>query len=235
MNVSIKVAVIGGSRAEADARLLTAHTGLDAFPVTGRDPLPRDTTAVFLTGAPGRSVRCVAGTLPVITEDDTRGIALTVAAHVALRRRDVAPFAARAVVVGAAVLPVLVPLLVATGIADITSWSPADARFFPLHQIVRDTDLVLDLAGHDATAPVPVIRPGDPVEHLLALPGLVHALAGAQSRNEDPFAHIEAHRACVHALTGLVPVDRELPELSDPDLTDRVAAAITEALRPPCP
>ncbi|UMP06776.1 hypothetical protein [Amycolatopsis sp. EV170708-02-1] len=39
-------------------------------------------------------------------------------------------------------------------------------------------------------------------------------------------------RACAQALAGLTPVDRMLPDLADPELTHRVARAVTEALRP---
>lgn len=245
---------------DADVRLLRAHTALNPFPVavtardagdlaTGLRSLTAAAAAVFLARTDPVRARAVqrdlAGTrrIPVITEQDTLGIALVAMTLVTLRRAEIAPDNARVVVVGPGVVPLLVPLLMAVGVGDIASWKQADAQGFPLPVLARDAHAVIDLLGAAAglqpafeTDPSRIVlTSSDPVGHLLALPGLLRALqegpiaglAGA------PLDHLDAHRACAQALAGLTPVDRALPELADPDLTRRVARAVIEALRPP--
>ncbi|QRP50353.1 hypothetical protein [Amycolatopsis sp. FDAARGOS 1241] len=245
---------------ESDAGLLRAHTALNpqAVAVAARDEedlaaairaLPAGISTIFLARTePGRA-RAVQrdlareGCSRIITEQDTRAIALVAMTLVSLRRRAVAPFNARVVVTGSPAVPVLLPLLMACGVGDISSWRTEDARAFPLSVIARDVDAVIDLAGAaadlDLDAGVDVISEvlaaGDPVAHLLALPGLVRALGTAPVSEADGAAieRFGVHRATAHALASLTPVDRMLPDLADPDLTTRVARAVSEALAPP--
>nr|WP_166639868.1 hypothetical protein [Amycolatopsis sp. SID8362] len=242
-----------------DVRLLQAHTFLNPFPVavTARDAgelaaavraLPTGATAVFLARTDPVRARTVQSDLgrseriPVVTEEDTHGIALATQVLAALRRAEIAPFDARVVVAGADTVPLLPLLLMAAGVGDIASLTRADALGYPLSGIARNTSIVIDLAGaadaiHPAfgdAVPKTVGRPRDPVAHLLALPGLLRALWDVPTPGwaGDPARHVEVHRACAQALATMVPVDRALPELSDPDLVSRVAQAAVDVLRP---
>ncbi|EME61677.1 hypothetical protein [Amycolatopsis decaplanina] len=245
---------------ETDVRLLRDHTALDPFrvAVTARDAaelasalraLPSAVTAIFLARTEPVRARAVqrdlarGGRIPVITEYDTLAIGLAAAVLVTLRRAEVAPHKARVVVAGAGTVPLLVPLLMACGVGDIASWREGDAVGFPLSVISRDASVVVDLLdvamaprpAFEADATQVVLTAGDPVGHLLALPGLLRAVREGPIAGQagDLFEHLDAHRACAQALAGLTPVDRVLPDLADPDLTHRVARAVTEALRPP--
>ncbi|WP_206785948.1 hypothetical protein [Amycolatopsis sp. MtRt-6] len=232
------VLTVAGDHAAAAARLLTDHTPLRAV----ARPVPGDTAglitavraldadAVFLTGADRVAARtaqlALAGALTVYTEEDTLAIALAAAVQVALFRRGRTPADARILVAAPAALPLLMPVLLAAGTADITLWHPADAAAFPLADLARDVDVVVDPIGRHEPGPGPaVVAPGDPVAPLLALPGLL--LDGP--RTGDPQAHPDVHAACARALAGLTPVDRLLPELADPDLAARVAGAVAAA------
>ncbi|MFI5611602.1 hypothetical protein [Amycolatopsis sp. NPDC051903] len=242
---------------EADARLLRAHTPLNpqAVAVTARDEedlaaavraLPAGVSTIFLARTESGRARAVQrelardGRSPIITEQDTRAIALVAMTLVSLHRRAVAPFNARVVVTDSAAVPVLLPLLMACGVGDISSWRTEDARVFPLSVIAQDVNAVIDLVGAaadlEAVAGVDVISEvlaaGDPVAHLLALPGLTCALGTARAGG-TALQQFGVHRATAHALASLTPVDRKLPDLADPDLTARVAHAVSEALTPP--
>ena len=237
-SVTELVLTVAGDRAAAAARLLTDHTPLRAV----ARPVPRDSAklltavraldadAVFLTGTDPVAARtaqlALAGELTVFTEEDTLAIAIAAAVRVALSRRGRTPGDARVLVAGPSALPFLMPVLLATGVADLTLWHPADAAAFPLAELARDVDVVVDPRGRHEPGPGPaVVTPGDPVAPLLALPGLL----GDGPRAGDPQAHPDVHAACAWALAGLTPVDRLLPELADPDLASRVAGAVAAA------
>ncbi|SEC90796.1 malate dehydrogenase (oxaloacetate-decarboxylating) [Amycolatopsis tolypomycina] len=232
------VLTVAGDHAAAAARLLTDHTPLRAVARTVPADAPGlvaavralDADAVFLTGADRVATRtaqlALAGELAVFTAEDTLAIALTAAVQVALSRRGRTPADARVLVAAPSTLPLVIPVLLAAGTADIMLWHPADAAAFPLAQLARDVDVVVDLSGRHEPGPRPaVVAPGDPVAPLLALPGLLQG----GPRTGDPQAHPDVHAACARALAGLTPVDRLLPELADPDLASRVAGAVAAA------
>ncbi|MEV4143846.1 hypothetical protein AB0J40_09280 [Amycolatopsis sp. NPDC049691] len=244
----------------ADVRLLGTHTSLSPFPVvaTARDAgelaaavraLPASTAAVFVARTDpvrARTVQCDlargAG-IPIVTEEDTVVIALATQVLVALRRAEIAPCNARVVVAGADTAPLLALVLTAAGIGDIVSWTTADALGFPLSGVAREAGIVIDLADVAGAirpvfgnqAPLTIRRSSEPTAHLLALPGLLRALWDVPRPGwaGDPARHVEVHRACAQALVTLVPVDRLLPELADPDLVHRVAEATVDVLRRP--
>src|SRR5204863_343141 len=76
--------------------------------------------------------------IPIVTEEDTLGIALAAAALVTLRRGGIALADARVVVAGADKVPLLTLLLMAAGVGDIASWTTVDAEGFPLSGVARD-------------------------------------------------------------------------------------------------
>ncbi|WP_406630287.1 hypothetical protein [Amycolatopsis sp. WGS_07] len=233
----------------SDAQAIREHTGVpaSAFAVRSRNAgelsaalrsLPAEVEAVYLTGTEPAKARAAqrdiasGGGVPVITEEETSGIVLTAAVLTRTRRLQVAPFAAKVVVAGSDTMPLLVPLLVASGIGEVVAWRRDDAAGYPLSEVARNATVVVDASG-DLGGTV-LVAP-DRSAGLLPLPGLFAALRrGLVARPvNDPLYQLDVHRACAHALTTLTPVDRLLPELSDPDLAVRVLDAIEEALRPP--
>ncbi|MBB1154984.1 MULTISPECIES: hypothetical protein [Amycolatopsis] len=233
----------------ADARAIREHTGTpaSAFAVRSRNAgelsaalrsLPSEVEAVYLTGADPAKARAAqrdiaaGGGIPVITEEETSGIVLAAAVLIRSRRLHVAPFAAKVVVAGADAMPLLVPLLVASGVGDVVAWRRSDAAGYPLAEVARNATVVVDAAGDLGGS---LLVAPDRSAGLLPLPGLFAASRrGLVARPvNDPLYQLDVHRACAHALTTLAPVDRLLPELSDPDLAARVSDAIEEALRPP--
>ncbi|WP_235022414.1 hypothetical protein [Amycolatopsis alkalitolerans] len=173
-----------------------------------------------------------------MTEQDTTAIALTAALLTTLRRSGIPPDSTRVVVAGTEKLPTLVPLLMATGIGDITSWNDTDALAFPLAVVTRDATAVIDVARPTSTRTftpdLPILVP-DGIGHLLALPGLLRALREnlGSGFGAAPLHRLDVHHACVQALAALTPIDRALPEPADPDLTTTVARAATRILRLP--
>lgn len=245
---------------ETDVRVLREMAGLSAAPValTARDAaqlsaglraLPPEVTAVFVAGTdPARSrtaqrdLACTGG-IPVVTEQDTTGIALAAAVLTTLTRAGTTPHASQVVIAGADQLPLLTPLLLAAGIGDLVSWNQADAIGYPLATAAWRATVVVDLLGA-ATAltpafgddvPVPVIALDDPVARLLAVPGLLRAIrhTATAGMSADPLYHLDLHHACARALAALTPVDRLLPEMADPDLCEVVARAATDVLQHP--
>ncbi len=232
----------------ADAQAIREHTGVpaSAFAVRSRNAgelsvalrsLPDEVEAVYLTGADPAKARAAqrdvaaGGGLPVITEEETAAIAMAAAVLVRSRRLHVAPFAAKVVVAGSDTMPLLVPLLVASGIGEVLAWRRDDAAGYPLAEIARNATAVADPAGELGGS---ALAAPERSARLLPLPGLFAAVRrGLVARPvNDPLYQLDVHRACAHALTTLTPVDRLLPELSDPDLAARVLDAIEEALRP---
>jgi malate dehydrogenase (oxaloacetate-decarboxylating) len=114
--------------------------------------LPADIGAVLLTAvAPARARQAQqelrdGGARPLVTREDATAIALA-----ALATRTLAAAGrsrgSRVVLAGARELPLLITLLMAAGVTDLTTWEPADAAIFPLHGIVFGADVVIDLAG----------------------------------------------------------------------------------------
>jgi hypothetical protein len=244
---------------KSDVRLLRDHVQVRAFPVpvTARDAgqlgsalraLSPDTTAIFLARTEAGRARAVqrelggSARIPVVTEPDTTVMALVAAVLVTAARAGVPPEEIRVVVAGARALPLLVPVLMTAGIGDIASWDTSDAVAFPLPGVVRGATAVIDLVGAAARLPptfdadVPVVVP-DAIGHLLALPGVLRALREAlvpvPGYWVEEWHRLDVHCACARALAALTPVDRVLPELADPDLTDVVARAATDVLFPP--
>jgi len=227
---------------ESDVQLLRSHTSLAPYrvAVTARDAHDLAVAmravagdAIFLARTEIARARAVqqefarTGRVLVITEQDTLAIGLAAAVLVTLHRAEVAPFSARVVVAGPSRLPLLVPLLMAAGVADLASWQEKDASRFPLSSVSREADAVVDLIGAADGLDRVLAAPADPVAHLLALPGLLSALSRA------PGGGLDAHRAAVQALVTLTPVDRIVPDLADPDLSHRVARAVSETRQPP--
>jgi malic enzyme len=234
------------------AALIHAYTGLAARPVylathnaedlgTGLRGLPRDIRTVFLiytdparysatTGSEqhGCSERCV------VTDQAMTAAAATAALLTTLRRRGLSPGRSRAVIAGAATMPVLRPLLLAAGFGCVISWDRRDADTFPLRGITHNAEAVVDLVDctrelAEAASDRPeliIITPDQTNWALLALPGLLRAAATAQDSASD----IAGYHACALALVAATPPDRLLPDPRDPALTNTVEQAATGAI-----
>jgi malic enzyme len=203
-------------------------------------PPRTDTGAVFLADMdPTRALiiqHCLGRTSapPVISDHDTTATAITAAVLTTLSRAGRGPATSRIVLAGADELVLLGPLLTAAGFADITVWKQIDAPRFPLHRVARDADIVVDLANEVAHPPAgndpapPVITYGDPVNPILALPGILRALV----ETSCPRVDVDMYLAAAGALVAATPPDRLLPS-PEPALTDGVAWAVGQALDHP--
>jgi len=74
-------------------------------------------------------------------------ITLTAAVLVYLVRLGRPMPAARVVIVGAGLVPVMCPMLLAAGVFEITMWNPDDHARAPIERVTRDADAVVNLLG----------------------------------------------------------------------------------------
>ncbi|MFC4946233.1 hypothetical protein [Pseudonocardia sp. GCM10023141] len=156
----------------ADATLIRQLAGIPTTVQTATDAdtahefaakilqLPDSAAAIYLTRTDLSRARTVqrlveqAGGAPVLTAEDATAIALTAAALLYLRRLGRDPYRSRILIAEALRMPILSPMLVASGFPDISLWNAPDAAWFPLHRAARDADVVIDLFREDP--------PGDP-------------------------------------------------------------------------
>jgi len=236
-----------GMWVDEDAAVIHELTGLPvrAVPLTACDAddlaaqirvLALDAGAIFLTRTDPDRARSAqhalheAGGPSVLTDADTTTITVTAVLLTTIARAGREPAASRVVIAGAAALPELCPLLIATGIGDISSWHDSDAHAFPLHLLTRHATAVIDLLGA-TTQPagwVPgghwssVLTPDDPGYRLLPAPGLLAALV----HYPDATLDLDVFRACALALTAATPPGKPVPEIDDPHLTEMIASAV---------
>ncbi|MEV4313520.1 hypothetical protein [Actinocrispum sp. NPDC049592] len=219
------------------AALIEDFAGLRTWTTTVEDGsetdlrgLPSDVGAVFLQRTPpGLTCRARALTrgLPVLTDQDIIAIALTAALLTATSQAGRTPRTSTVVIAGADALPVLCPLLMIAGFAEVTTWNPIDADIFPLRRITSGAHTIVDLLHGtiDLTA-AEVIRLDSGQEAVLVLPGLLRALTHGRGARLD----LHVHHACALALVMATPPDRQLPSRLDQDLTDQVTHAAAHAL-----
>ncbi|MCZ4588096.1 hypothetical protein O4328_31145 [Rhodococcus opacus] len=234
------------------AALIRERTPLRALclPVTTGDPqvlterilgLPTAVAAVFVVGMGHRESAAVQravterGGPVVLTELDVLTAAVAAATITTLRRRSVPPRAGRVVVTGASWAPLLAPVLIASGVGDLSSWHERDAEAFPLRRLMEHNDVLIDLAGcaPDGAAPGrTVVVPADGFAYgALVLPGLLAALCGHGVRTLT----VEVMSACVRALALITPADQMLPSVDDRLLVSAIARHVSRALGHPVP
>jgi len=203
--------------------------------------LPTGLSAVFVVGLGHRESAAVArevterGGPVVLTELDVLTAAVAAATITTLRRRSVPPRAGRVVITGASWAPLLAPVLIASGVGDLSSWHERDAEAFPLRRLMEHNDVLVDLSGcaPDGAAPGrTVVVPADGFAYgALVLPGLLAALCGHQVRTVT----VEVMAACVRALALITPAARMLPSVDDRLLVSAVARHVSRALGHPVP
>ncbi|WP_016880564.1 MULTISPECIES: hypothetical protein [unclassified Rhodococcus (in: high G+C Gram-positive bacteria)] len=234
------------------AALIRQRTPMRALsvPVTTGDPdvlterilgLPTGLSAVFVVGLRHRESAAVQrevterGGPVVLTELDVLTAAVAAATITTLRRRSVPPRAGRVVITGASWAPLLAPVLIASGVGDLSSWHERDAEAFPLRRLMEHNDVLIDLAGcapDGAAVGRTVVVPTDTFPYgALVLPGLLAALCGHEVRTVT----VEAVAACVRALALITPADRMLPSADDRLLVSAIARHVSRALGHPVP
>lgn len=245
-----------------DVELLERHSGLgcEATVLTARDAadlagqlhrLPLEVGAVFLTrterSRAGEAQRTLAGLggRPLLTDDDAAAVVLTAAVLTYLTRLHRPLFATRAVIAGAATMPVMCPMLLTAGIFDITLWNPGESGL-PLAGVARHADVVVNLLGAEPTVTHAALdRPIDSVigidgdeQPLLALPGLLRAIAGTPSPiagAPGPLMKVRALCAAAGGLVAATPGRRLLPSGHSTELTYQVAHSVSRVLNPAYP
>lgn len=191
--------------------------------------LPHRVSAAFLTGlgwADSLTVqRAVAerGGPLVITETDLLTVTLVASTITTLRHRRVPPRTGRVVIAGVNPAPLLAPVLMASGVGNLSSWHERDAQALPLRRVMEHHDVLIDLGGSadDQVAPSRTVRPPDDpfTDGALVLPGLLSAVCGHGALGLT----VDVIAACVRALALITPVDRVLPALDDRLLVSAVA------------
>jgi malate dehydrogenase (oxaloacetate-decarboxylating) len=207
---------------------LEETSGLHTHVVTGTATIPPGARVLVLPGA-NRVLADELTTrtgLPTVTTEDTTAIAIAAALSTTLARAGRRPGASHVLIAGARTLPLLFPLIMLAEVGQVTKWEVADAAAFPLHRIAADADVVIDLVAATGGGPA-VIRPDLDRDPLLALPGLVRALAKSPHRTPD----IDVHQACALALVMATAPAETRPGRPDRALTDAVSAAAVAALR----
>lgn len=207
---------------------LEQTSGLRTHVVTATDAIPPAARVLVVPGA-DRAVADELATrtgLPVVTTEDTTAIAIAAALSTTLVRAGRRPRSSHVVIAGARRLPLLFPLVLLAEVGQVTKWEVADAPVFPLHRIAADADVVIDLVAATGGGPA-VITPDLDRDPLLALPGLVRALAKSPHQTPD----IDVHQACALALVMATAPAETRPSRPDRALTDAVSAAAVAALR----
>ncbi|OLT18858.1 hypothetical protein BJF78_11755 [Pseudonocardia sp. CNS-139] len=168
----------------------------------------------------------------MLTEEDTTAVALTAAALAYLRRIGLRPASARVLVVGAARMPVLTPVLMGCGMHEVSMWNQTDQQWFPLHRAVRDADVVLDLLRSDELGRLAPDRPDGSILGVglahgpsVAAPGMLRALAEQPPGTMG--VGIEQYCDCAQAVAVAVATrNRPWRPPRDPHISHAVADAL---------
>lgn len=236
----VAVATSSDTTAQFAARIQQLPAGIGAVFLTRTDPARARTVQHLVEQAGGRRL--------VVTEEDATAIALTAAAGVYLHRLGRDPHRCRILVAGTDEMPVLSPLLLASGFPDISLWNSSDGIWFPLRRAARDADVVIDLLRGDPPPAVtaPSEDPG-PIEldldrpegsvitrrgldaRTLVAPGLLRALNEhpPEALPPGPYRGLGLYRVCVQALVRAAPPRRLL---HDQPLDGALSAAIADAV-----
>lgn len=211
----------------ADAELLSQIGGFPTFPrvILADDPdglaagvrgLPADVGSVLLTHVDAKRAFDVThelqphGVRPTVSEHDVNAVVLAAVAlrYLAFEGRD--PRRCAMVIAGARELPMLSAVLMASGVADITTWNESDAAVFPLRTVLHGADMVIDLVGEPTVAAdyrragIAAVSREDAHVAPFVSAGLLGAAASTAGLNLDT----EVFAACARALAPALPDNR---------------------------
>ena len=202
--------------------------------------LPDDVAAVFLTRTEARRARAAqrrleeVGGRSVLTEEAVSAIALTAAGLTYLQRIGRGPGAARVLIAGADGMPILAPMLMGSGIHEVSLWNPTDEYWFPLHRAARDADVVIDLRRDTRLDVLAEDRPEGSVLAVAGSDGAASAVAPGMLRALAQYPPgvielgVEQYCGCACAVAAATPPARR-PGVCGPRLADAVAAAVHQS------
>jgi len=203
---------LGGIPAFSQVILADSPDGLAA----GVRGLPADVGSVLLAHVEVERAYHVThelqshGVRPTVSEHDVNAVVLAAVALRSMAFDGRSPQRCTMVLAGARELPMLSAILVASGVADITTWNSSDAVVFPLHTVLHGADMVIDLVN-ETSAAADYRRAGIAVisrEDVHVVPyvsaGLLRAAAGTAGLKLDT----EVLAACARALAPALPSNR---------------------------
>lgn len=211
----------------ADAALLGDLGGMPAFPrviladspdglAAGVRGLPADVGSVLLAHVDvERAFRVTHelqshGVRPTVSEHDVHAVVLAAVALRSMAFEGRRPRRCAVVIAGARELPMLSAVLMASGVADITTWNSSDAAVFPLHSVLHGADMVIDLVSEPAAAVdyrragIAAISREDAHVAPFVSAGLLRAAASTAGLSLDT----EVLAACARALASALPSNR---------------------------
>lgn len=203
---------LGGIRAFSQVILADDPGGLAA----GVRGLPADVGSVLLAHVEVERAFHVTyelqshGVRPTVSEHDVNAVVLGAVALRSLAFDGRSPLRCTTVVVGARELPMLSAILMASGVADITTWNSSDAAVFPLPTVLHGADMVIDLINGPSAAAdyrragIAAISREDAHVAPFVSAGLLRAAAGTAGLTLDT----EVLAACARALAPALPDNR---------------------------
>lgn len=202
--------------------------------------LSDDVAAVFLTRTETRRARAAqrrleeVGGRSVLTEEAVSAIALTAAGLTYLQRIGRGPGGARVLIAGADGMPILAPMLMGSGIHEVSLWNPTDEYWFPLHRAARDADVVIDLRRDTRLDALAEDRPEGSVLAVAGsdaatavAPGMLRALAQYPPGVIE--LGVEQYCGCAYAMAAATPATARRQGVCGPRLADAVAAAVHQS------
>lgn len=232
---------------EEYASLLRKKTSLRAtcMPVTTGAPqvavdrimgFPFAIGAVFILGADAgvamslrRDLIAVGGPA-VLTELELVHAVLAAETITMLRRQGVPAGHGRVILAGAPEASLLGPLLIASGVKELSTWTVHDRAGFPLAELMRRNDVLVNATGQGHLPVEPRRVVSRPPERFttasLLLPGLMSALCGHGVKTVS----MEMMAAAVAALALVTPPSHRLPSLDEGLLVPAVARRVGGAI-----
>jgi hypothetical protein len=176
----------------------------------------------------------------VVSDHDGAATALCAAVLTHLRTVGRSVDLAKVAVAGCEHLPSLAPLLMVAGVYDLLTWQDAHAAAFPLRQMVRDADVVVDLRPGSAPAAEAariaqdraegsVLRPADAMWSRHVIAGVLRVALACPPGS----MHVELGmlRECAVAIVAATPPPGHA-RATDSAITDAVEAAVRRSIDP---
>ncbi len=176
----------------------------------------------------------------VVSDHDGAATALCAAVLTHLRTVGRPVDVAKVAIAGGEHLPSLAPLLMVAGVYDLLTWQDAHAAAFPLRQMVRDADVVVDLRPGPAAAAEAariaqdrpegsVLRPADAAWSHHVIAGVLRVALACPPGS----MHVELDmlRACAVAIAAATPPPGHA-RATDSAITNAVETAVRRSVDP---